>query len=149
MDVYFAGFYANETIARRHKQSGILDNFFGVGPDEENGQPLTKDFINAGVAVRRGEYFVAFGEISAMVEQLDLFVCRQCDWNRFIHFIPPNPFGAVCDKSPVTVVALLQLFFGILALGNVGRGADDFPHTAVCISRKDLVATVKPAPRAI
>jgi hypothetical protein len=66
-----------------------------------------------------------------MVEQLDLFVCRQCDWNWFIHFIPPNPFRAVCDKSPVTVIALLQLFLSILSPANVGRGADYFPRAAL------------------
>src|SRR5262249_3429968 len=83
-----------------------------------------KDFIDTGAAVRTCEHFVAFSEIAATVEQLDLFVSRQCDGNWFIQFISPNPFRAVRDKSLVTVVAFLQLFLSILTLRDVVRDAD-------------------------
>src|SRR5215510_2389721 len=36
----------------------------------------------------------------------------------------------------------------LLAVGNVGRRADDLPHTAVFIPRKYRIAAMKPAPLA-
>src|SRR5215813_1773220 len=37
----------------------------------------------------------------------------------------------------------------LLAVGNVGRRADDLPHTAVFVPRKDSIAALKPAPLAV
>src|SRR5262245_1598141 len=108
--IHFAGFNPNEAIARTHKEPGVIDDLLGVGSDEENRQPLAENFIDAGVTVREGEHFVALREISPMVNQLDLLVWRQCDWNRFIQFIPPDSFRAVRDESTVTLLAFLQVF---------------------------------------
>src|SRR5262249_37739391 len=35
------------------------------------------------------------------------------------------------------------------SFGNIGRSTDDVSHTAIGVSRKDLVTAVKPAPRAV
>src|SRR5262245_32918394 len=82
-------------------------------------------------------------------KQVDLFVLRQRDRYRLVEFIAPNPFRTVRDEGAVAVVAVLQTLFGILAFSNVGGSADDLPHTAICVSRKNLVTAVKPAPRTI
>src|SRR5262249_6970916 len=108
--IHFAGFYANEAIARTNKEPGVVDDLLGVGPDEENRQTLAENFVDAGIAVRMDEHFVALREISPMVNQLDLLIWRQCDRNRFIYFIPPNSFRAVRDESTVTILAFLQVF---------------------------------------
>src|SRR5262245_45359368 len=110
MYIHFAGFYANEAITRTNKEPGVVDDLLGLGSDEENRHPLAENFVDAGIAVRMGEHFVALCEISPMVNQLDLLIWRQCDWNPFIYFITPNSFRAVREKSTVTILALLQVF---------------------------------------
>src|SRR5687767_1966410 len=81
--------------------------------DKQLGKTRTGDRISRSKAILSCHRIVAFGQITMLVRELNLFIYGKIRRDRLVKLEPPDPLGTLFDKRAVSFFAA---FHGVLSV---------------------------------